>query len=274
MAAARGFIPLIILPDSRDELGLAGRVSPDPRRVFFSGGDSCDNYHLMPERKEPTKPKKGCLYFFGPVFLLAVAAGLAIAVYFICIPQDLSTVEDGEKVASGRDLGLVFEKALGKGHTLTIREGELNHWISSTLECNQGGLGTDWVEIEGVSVRMEDGFIELIQKREIFGKSFTVSMFIRLEETEDDGKQVKKVHLNSGPLLEGSPYPRRGGRFGSLYVPEGFLLFVLPSYKQLAALYEKEIELAIEEMESVRFEKGRVILKPWKVQQVKRPGSR
>ena len=54
----------------------------------------------------------------------------------------------------------------------------------------------------------------------------------------------------------------KGGRFGQLVVPQGFLLLVLPAYEQLAALYRKELELGFEEMSRITLADGKLILDP------------
>jgi hypothetical protein len=87
-------------------------------------------------------------------------------------------------------------------------------------------------------------------------------MFVSIDCTEEAGRNQKQVHLHSGPYHENLPRPVRGGRFGQLVVPQGFLIFVMPSFQQLAKEFSKEIKLGFEEMSSTRFEKRRLILHP------------
>ena len=67
--------------------------------------------------------------------------------------------------------------------------------------------------------------------------------------------------LHGGPYIKDLPL-NRGGRFGQLVVPQGFLLLVLPSLQKLAKLYETEVELALGRMARIRIEKDKLILDP------------
>ena len=54
--------------------------------------------------------------------------------------------------------------------------------------------------------------------------------------------------------------PLRGGRFGKLVVPQGFLILVMPAYAKLADIYYEEIRLALQEMARIRIEPDRLLL--------------
>ena len=54
----------------------------------------------------------------------------------------------------------------------------------------------------------------------------------------------------------------RGGRFGKLVVPQGFLLLVMPAYEKLVPLFREEIHLGFEEMARIKIEKNRLVLDP------------
>lgn len=68
--------------------------------------------------------------------------------------------------------------------------------------------------------------------------------------------------MHGGPFLESVPKPLRGGRFGQLVVPQGFLLLVMPAYQKLAAVFGDEIHLGFEEMCRINIEKNRLVLNP------------
>lgn len=179
-------------------------------------------------------------------------------------PQNLNEIggyraEDGE---SGRDLAVVLEKSLEKGHSLALTEKEINRWLARTLSTRQGGVASQWVTLDGVWVRLMDGYAEIVQERTVLGRSFTVSLFVSIERTEQAGRIHKQAHLHSGPYHENVPRPVRGGRFGQVVVPQGFLIFVMPSFQKLAKEFRKEIKLGFEDMSSTRFEKRRLILHP------------
>lgn len=196
--------------------------------------------------------------------LITLFAGVLAAGYFACLPQDLESIDGyrADAATQARDLALVMEKSLEKGHSLTLSEEEINRWLARTVAPRQGGLLASLVTLEGVWVRLMDGYVEIIQERSMLGYRFTVSVFVSLERTEEAGRVRKQAHLHCGPYHEALPRPLRGGRFGRLVVPQGFLVFVMPAYRKLAHEFRNEIKLGIEEMSSVSFESKRLILKP------------
>lgn len=200
----------------------------------------------------------------GLLFLIGLLAGVVAAVYYISKPQNLDEIDGyrAEKSEPARDLVVVMEKSLEKGHSLALTEAELNRWLARTLSTRQGGFAAEWVTLDGVWVRLMDGYAEIIQERTVLGRRFTVSVFVSIERTEEAGRVRKQVLLHSGPYHKDVPRPVRGGRFGQLVVPQGFLIFVMPSFQELTKEFRKEIKLGVEEMSSTRFEKRRLILHP------------
>jgi hypothetical protein len=71
-----------------------------------------------------------------------------------------------------------------------------------------------------------------------------------------------EIQMHGGPYHEDFPNPPRGGRFGKLVVPQGFLLLVMPAYEKLAAAFPEEIGLAFREMARITIENDRLVLDP------------
>lgn len=215
---------------------------------------------------ESSKPKSGggCLGKLLVLILLAGFAGLAAAVLFIVQPQDLTDIAGygpAAKTAPVRDLKAVLQSSIDRGHAVTLTENEINHWLKRTLVAKQGGVFAGQMSLERVWVRLEEGHAEIVMERAVMGQPFTVSMFLRVEQLQGLKGVETKVHLEGGPYHESLPRPPRGGRFGKLVVPQGFLLLVKPSYEKLAAAFEDEIGV-IEQMSRIKIEKGRLILDP------------
>jgi hypothetical protein len=118
------------------------------------------------------------------------------------------------------------------------------------------------VSLERVWVRLTDGQAELVMERKILGRPFTVSMFLQIEQTQSIRKIGTEVLLHGGPYHELLPRPTRGGRFGKLVMPQGFLIMVLPAYQKLAAVFTEEIHLGFEEMARITIEKKLLVLNP------------
>lgn len=217
------------------------------------------------EKGNEEKPRSGCVGRLAVLFVLLVVSGLGTALWFVAQPQDLDDIQGRSLLAAAgaRDLGKVLSNAIEKGYPVTIEEREINGYLKRTLQMEQAGLLAKWVKLEGVSVRLRDGVAEVILERSVAGRPFTVSMFLQVEMTESaDGRITKYVHRHGGQYHEMVPFPKRGGRFGRLVVPQGFLVLVWPSIESLARAYEGELKLAGEEMSRTKIEDGKVVFDP------------
>jgi len=216
---------------------------------------------------EPTKQKSGGGCFVKSFFLLLLAAtcGLGTAVYCIAQPQDMSDIDGYGPLAKAvpeRDMQEVLQNSIKRGYPLTLTELEINQWLGRKLVVKQGGLLAGLVTLERVWVRLTDGQAEVVMERRILKKSFTTSIFVQIEQSEGPRGIGTEVLLHGGPYHEILPHPTRGGRFGKLVVPQGFLLLVLPAYQKLAVVFTEEIHLGFEEMSRITIEKKRLILNP------------
>ena len=210
----------------------------------------------MSDEKAPKK--RGCIGTFVTLVLFLGAVGLGMALYFIAQPQDLADIDgygNGKKLPN-RDMEAVLQNSLDRGYPVTLTEEQLNGWISQTLDMKQEGLLKDYVTLEGVCVRLEDSHAEVIMERKVLGRTFTVSMFLGVDA------KTGMLQRDGGPYHEDFPKPLRGGRFGRLVVPQGFLLLVMPAYEQLAAAFEKEVELGLGRMAQVKLEGEVLTMEP------------
>ncbi len=216
---------------------------------------------------DPARPKSagGCFSTLILLLFLAIAIGLGSALFFIAQPQDLSNLGGygpAAKVAPVKDVKSILKNSLDRGHPVTLTESDLNIWLDRTLTRKQGGLLGSQASLERVWIRLEDGFAEVIMERKIMNQPFTVSMFVKVEKMEGPKGLVTEVKLDGGPYQADLPKPPRGGRFGKLVVPQGFLILIMPAYEKLAALFPEEKTLGIEEMARIKIEKGKMILNP------------
>ncbi len=217
---------------------------------------------------KPSKPKSGggCLGKLFFLFLLAATCGLGAAVFFISQPQELSDVGGYAPAVNrktpARDLKAVLKNSLDRGYPVTLTETEINQWLGETLSAKQGGLLAGQTSLERVWVRLEAGVAEVIMERTLMGHPFTISMFLQVEQFQGGRGVRTEVLMHGGPFHASVPKPLRGGRFGKLVVPQGFLLLVMPAYQKLAAVFGDEIHLGFEEMARINIEKSRLVLNP------------
>lgn len=226
--------------------------------------------------EEKLKPKGSCLGKLVTLVALAGVAGLGAAVFFMARPQSLSDIEGIAGNAKSRDLRAALQSAVDRGYEVTLTEEEINRYLKQTLLAKQGGMLEKAVAFEGVRVRLEEGRAEIIMERSVMGYPMTVSMFVRVEQTLNmKGTTQTTVMRDGGPFLPDLPRTERivkGGRFGQLVVPQGFLLLVLPAYEKLATAYQKELELGFEEMSRITMSDGKLVLDPRPEGGVELPG--
>ena len=93
--------------------------------------------------------------------LLLAAVGLGFALYHMAQPQDLSDIQGyrpGTRAVLRRDIPKMLQDSLDRSYPVTITEGEINDWLRGVLKLNQGGQLAEKVSLDGVWVRLEDGY--------------------------------------------------------------------------------------------------------------------
>ncbi len=227
---------------------------------------------MSDEEKSP-KRKGGCFGKLLGLFVFLGLGGLVVALYFISQPQDLSDLDGVGPSAAGtssRDLKAVLANSLKGGYPVTLTEEDLNLYLRDTLRARQGGILEDRVGLKQVALRLEKDRVEVVILREIAGHPFTTSMYLRVSQTTDADSMVRtEISRNGGPYHESLPFPMKGGRFGRLAIPEGFLVLVLPGFSELVTVFRDptakdpvlEIDF-IEEMSRIRIEEGKLVLDP------------
>ncbi len=205
----------------------------------------------------------GCLRRLLAWVLLATGLLLGVALVLLLQAQDLSDLSGAVPRGPARDLPQVLQRAVTHQYPITLTEGEINQWLGRALVARQGGCLAGVATLERVWVRLQDGCAEVVLVRHILGQPFTVSMFLQLAQTQGAKGTLTEVLLHGGPYGSGSlPLPQRGGRFGKLVVPQGFLRLVTPAYAHLAEVFRTEIHLGFEEMTRVKIERGRLVMDP------------
>lgn len=222
----------------------------------------------MAKSSDSSKSKKsggGCIGKLAALMVIFLGLGIGSAVFFIAQPQDLSDIGGNSpavKAVPVRDLKVVLQNSLDRGYAVTLTETELNQWIGRNLKTKQAGLLGSQISLDRVWVRLGDGVAEVITVRSIMGQPFTTSMFVKIEQFQGAREVQTAAHLHGGPYHPQIPIPNKGGRFGKLVVPQGFLILVLPEFEKLSKVFDEEIELGINRMARVRIEKNRLVLDP------------
>jgi hypothetical protein len=214
--------------------------------------------------EESNSKSRGCFSSLFSSFLFLIAIGLAAALYFATQPQDLSDVKGYGGISGNptRDLSQTLHNAVERGYDLRLSEEDMNRWLAGTLAMKQDGVLGASVKLEGVAIRLEQDVAEVVMVRSAFGRPFTVSMFLRIEQTESSDGVSTALHRDGGAYTDSFPKLKKGGRFGKLVVPQGMLLLVMPSFSKLKDQFTDEISNGLEKMARVRIEEGNLVLDP------------
>jgi len=215
----------------------------------------------MADEKVKPKPKGGCLTRLAGFFILLTLGAFAVALYFVAQPQSLADVDSGQGEPL-RDISVTLKESLERGFPVTLKEGEINAWIAQRLVAKQGGLLSGAASIDAVKVRLEEGVAEIIVARTVFGHPLTTSLYVKVEHSETVEGSQKELKFQAGPYDSDFPGLLKGGRFGKLVVPQGFMKLVFPEYEKLAAAFAPELEQGFQEMAKIEIQKDRLILNP------------
>ena len=199
------------------------------------------------------------------LILSLAAGGFVVALLFIVQPQDLTDIggyAPAVAATPARDIRAVLQNSLDRKYPVTLTETEINQWLGRVLSARQTGKLAGLVELDRVLVRLEDDRAEVVMVRRILGQPFTVSMFLKIVQKEGIHGTLTEVQLHGGAYHPDLPLPPRGGRFGRLVVPQGFLLLIMPAYEKLAPLFRPEIHLGLEQMAVIKIANGRLLLDP------------
>lgn len=197
--------------------------------------------------------------FQAAVLLLALALLIFLftAIGLSFLPQDLSDLEgrkeDGSAEAPGRNIQRVMENAAEKGIKVTLTEEEVNQWLANQIVGTQEGALKSTVAYGGTWMRLRDGSVDIIFEREAFERLHTIAMNVEVEQLiEGNDRMSSNIHI-------------KHGRLGQMPVPEGYLLLVMSSYKQLAATMVEEVnslKSMLEGKATIEFQEGKVIFTP------------
>ncbi len=180
----------------------------------------------------------------------------------ILTPQKLDGIGGIDAQEGGRDVSAVLRESQSRQVPVTLTEMEINQWLSRTLRVRQGGRFEDSVTFERVAVRITEGLAEVIMEREVSGRRLTVSMFLTINQIQEGNGLRTELNLHGGRYASWLPGPPRGGRFGKLVVPQGFLRLIMPSYEALTDALVEEMNMGFQRMVHIRLEDKKIHLDP------------
>lgn len=199
------------------------------------------------------------------VFLLFTGS-LMVMVYRMWSPQDLTDVAGYQDQGNPRDMMVMLKNA--NGAEVSFTEGELNRYLKDTCRMRQMGLFSLLAHVEGVAIRIHDGYMELVVDR-IIGANMhqTTAVNLSFRQETDHGRPVLKVDFHGGSPLYGSM--PRGGKIGQVGVPQRHIEMLKPALETLLDCYPEMVQIVEEYGYCPYFTKGnngaegRVRLQPY-----------
>lgn len=181
-------------------------------------------------------------------------------------PQSLNDVAGYQDQGSSRDLLVMLKKA--NGGEVSFTEGELNRYLRETCRMRQTGLFSLIAHVQGLAVRVHDGYAELVVDR-IIGANIhqTTSVNISFHQETHLGRPELKVAFHGGEPLFGSV--PRGGKIGRVEVPQRPVEMLKPALETLLDCYPEFVRIIEEYGYCPQFIKGtngaegRVLLVPY-----------
>lgn len=215
-----------------------------------------------PSEDPPPPAEMSVVQKLGVVFVITAILGFSMCIFMMVTPQSLDDLDGLDPNDRGRNLTDVLRESHNRQIPITLREAEINQWLATSLEVNQARLLDEEVKFKRVAVRMMDGTLEVILEREWFDRPMTLSMFFSVEQQEEGDRIQTTLHLHGGRYAAWLPVPPRGGRFGQLIVPQGFLRLTMPAYQSLADAMTDELELGFKKMARIKLEDKKIHLDP------------
>lgn len=174
------------------------------------------------------------------LLFIIFTGGLALLVLKMWTPQDMHDISGYTDKGAARDLAVALRNA--NGAEVVFTEGEINRYLRDTCRLRQNGLFSVLAHVQGVAVRIHDGYMELVIDR-VLSTHFhqTTSVYLSFAREMDHGRPSLRVDLRGGENVMGS-LPQ-GGRIGCVGVPQRFMQMLRPALDTMQDCYPDIVEL-------------------------------
>lgn len=227
--------------------GGSGLKSPGTRRVAAAAPGRVPA--AAPAPNPPLRRKSGYSGFLAALLVL-FALVFAYLYYLAFEAEDTSDIA-GYQAAPGttvRNLKSLLAVGLTSGRNLTVTEEEVNRYLAATMTARQEGTLGEKASLQGIGVRLEDGHVEVVVEREVFGRRHTVSTHFTPSQETVDGRSNWDLQVD-------------GGKYGKLHVGGQLLRLTLRPILRLGEVYSEELRI-LQHASSIRVEDGRILLGP------------
>lgn len=177
------------------------------------------------------------------VLFLSFIAIMLYGVVRMWQPQALNDIAGYNDKVAAKDLSVLIKNA--NGAVISFTEGDLNRYLRDTCRMQQTGIFSIFANAQGIAVRIHNGYAEFIVDR-LVGVNMhqTTSVNMTFHRHIEHGRPVIRVEFRGGePLMGNMP---RGGRIGTVGIPQKHIQVMQPALKTLLACYP-EIMKAVED---------------------------
>lgn len=173
------------------------------------------------------------------IFLLFIG-GLSMLVVRMWTPQDMKDITGYTDKGVARDLTVALRNA--NGGEIIFTEGEINRYLRDTCRVKQTGIFSLIVPMQGVAVRLHDGYAELIVDRTLSTHFHqTTAVHISFSQELDHGRPGLRVEYRGGePILGSLPC---GGSIGLVRIPQRYMQMLSPALATIQDCYPDIWEL-------------------------------
>lgn len=177
------------------------------------------------------------------ILFLSFIAIMLYGVVRMWQPQTLNDIAGYNDKVAAKDLSVLIKNA--NGAVISFTEGDLNRYLRDTCRMQQTGIFSIFANAQGIAVRVHNGYAEFIVDR-LVGVNMhqTTSVNMTFHRHIEHGRPVIGVEFRGGePLMGNMP---RGGRIGTVGIPQKHIQVMQPALKTLLACYP-EIMKAVED---------------------------
>lgn len=229
------------------------------------------------DRERPVREKAPFSLLGNLIFLLTIAILSAISwlVYSSWCPQDTTNLPGFRQKENAPDIPKILKQAINRDASVSFSEEDINRYLASSVQPQQHGALSIFATNPAVGVRlhggreradgtMGEGYMEIIIERYTGVDSRqTISLFLTPFQSLDPHNYMAvqtRFEFYNDETLPGGIHV--GGTIGSLSVPQGYMIFLLPAFENLLQAYLPLIHMIEENGMGIHISEGRLNLAP------------
>ena len=228
-------------------------------------------------REKPIREKTPFSLIGNLIFLLTIAILAAIAwlVYSSWCPQQTDDLPGFRQRENAPDIPRILKQAINRDASVSFSEEDINRYLASSIHPQQHGALAIFATNPAAGIRLHggkerpdgtigEGYMEIIIERYTgIDSRQTISLFLTPFQSLDPHNYMAvqtRFEFYNDETLPGGIHV--GGTIGSLSVPQGYMIFLLPAFENLLQAYLPLIHMIEESGMGIHISKGRLNLTP------------